>query len=96
MFPVITIMIFAGASIPAHVAPHGWAYSPDCCASEDCREISDKAVIATPEGWFVKATGEFIAQSKTLKSQDDHFHRCSAQGREDARTYCLYVPEFGS
>jgi hypothetical protein len=80
----------------AHDAPSGWRYAPECCGNHDCREIKDDAVSLVTGGWRIKATGEIMAQQEVRQSRDGRFHRCSSEGREDARTYCLYVPEFGS
>jgi hypothetical protein len=80
----------------AHDAPSGWSYAPECCSNHDCREIKDDAVSLVTGGWRIKATGEIMAQQEVRQSRDGRFHRCSSEGREDARTYCLYVPEFGS
>jgi hypothetical protein len=80
----------------AHEAPSGWAYAPECCANHDCHEISDDAVSLVPRGWRIKATGEVFDQSSVRQSKDGRFHRCSAQGRTETRTFCLYVPDFGS
>jgi hypothetical protein len=79
----------------AHDAPSGWSYAPECCSNRDCQQISDTDVSMVPGGWRIKATGEVIAQTQARQSRDGHFHRCSAEGRIETRTLCLYVPDFG-
>ena len=76
----------------AHDAPSGWAYAPECCSNRDCHQIEDDAVTIVPGGWRIKATGEIFRQAEVRMSKDGRFHRCSVQGRDDARTFCLYVP----
>lgn len=80
---------------PAHDAPAGWAYAPECCSNQDCRQVSDDAISSVPGGWRINATGEIFRQREVKPSQDGHFHRCSAMGKLDAHTYCLYVPPMG-
>jgi hypothetical protein len=78
--------------LAAHDAPSGWAYAPECCSNHDCQQIKDDDVSMVPGGWRIKATGEVFRQAETRMSKDGRFHRCSAQGRIDTHTFCLYVP----
>lgn len=83
------------APAAAHQAPAGWSYDRECCSDMDCRPIADDAVVRVPGGWRIVATGQIIPDNAVKHSPDEHFHRCSAYGREDTHTYCLYVPELG-
>lgn len=79
----------------AHQAPSGWTYDSECCGGSDCRPIQDDAVVRVPGGWRIVATGQVFTDDAVKHSPDGHFHRCSAYGREDTHTYCLYVPDLG-
>lgn len=92
-------------SSTAHEAPSGWTYDISCCSQMDCREIKDDDIEITPQGYVIKATGETVTYDgksptgiKLKKSKDEHFHRCSSgyPGSDKGRTWCLYVPPFGS
>ena len=68
-----------------HDAPSGWSYAPECCSNYDCREIKEDAVSLVTGGWRINATGEVMTQREVRQSKDGRFHRCSSEGREDAR-----------
>ncbi|PSC02472.1 hypothetical protein SLNSH_23830 [Alsobacter soli] len=92
-FP-ITVALFLATAAQGHQAQSGWTYDPACCGGEDCRQVVDDAVRPVEGGWQVVATGEVIPVTQVKRSPDDHFHRCSAFGRENSKTFCLYVPDF--
>ncbi|MFO1151025.1 MAG: hypothetical protein U1E62_21835 [Alsobacter sp.] len=85
--------ILATQASLGHTAPSGWLYDPSCCGGQDCRQITDDSITPVPGGWRIEATGEIISSDAVKHSPDDHFHRCSRQGVEAARTICLYVPD---
>lgn len=93
---------FAGPlalAVPAADA-HDW-YPYSCCSGQDCRPISASEVAPTPGGWLVRATGEVIPYGSTKlhmtpREAKGEYHRCSAGGRPEGRTICLYVPDMGS
>jgi hypothetical protein len=88
--------IMSAAVALAHEAATGWAYAPECCSNRDCHQIEETDVSVVPGGWRIKATGEVFSATSVRHSPDGRFHRCSAYGRLDSHTYCLYVPDFGS
>ena len=78
----------------AHDAKSGWMYPVDCCSNRDCREVAAELISERPEGYFIKLNGERLAysDSRIRQSPDGIYHWCSAQGRDDTRTICLFVP----
>jgi hypothetical protein len=89
----------------AHSAPSGWAYDNECCSGMDCYEEPTGAVLETPAGYKIVATGEVVPYEgpggKALDggiiarrhSQDQSYHRCSRNGGDPkAPSLCLYVP----
>ncbi|HET6409115.1 MAG TPA: hypothetical protein VFG14_14600 [Chthoniobacteraceae bacterium] len=82
---------------PTASQPLGWAYDYSCCSLADCREVKDSAVKEDSRGFTIVATGELIPHGdKRLKrSKDEFFHWCSAGGRPDSKSLCLYVPDRG-
>jgi hypothetical protein len=79
----------------AHDAPLGWAYGAECCSFIDCWQEKDGAILETPKGYRVIATGELISYGDTRvkSSRDQFFHRCTATASPRARrSICLYVP----
>lgn len=85
-----------GFAVPsdAHEAKSGWMYPVECCSNRDCREVAAELISERPEGYLIRLTGEQIAysDSRIRHSPDGVYHRCSAQGRDDTRTICLFVP----
>lgn len=81
-------------SVGAHDAPSGWAYDASCCSSIDCREISSSNLTEGPTGYLIAISNETVPYGdKRIKdSPDGHVHWCTVNGRDDARTICLYVP----
>lgn len=74
----------------AHQAASGMTYDyAECCNGKDCGPIASNAVVATSQGWFVKATGELVPKAKIHDATDGQFHRCTFS---DKTTRCLYVP----
>src|SRR3954467_220920 len=90
---IAAVIVFA-APCRAHQAVGGWSYDRECCNGSDCRPTRDDAVVRVPGGWRIVATGQVFLDNSVKHSPDGHFHRCSAYGREETHTYCLYVPEF--
>lgn len=88
------IIIFLCSEADAHEGPSGWTYPLACCSNQDCREVPDAAVDERPEGYVIVATGEVVptTSAKVRHSPDGRFHWCSAGGRPDGRTICLFVP----
>lgn len=73
-------------------------YDPSCCSTIDCYPVEEGAIIETPAGFDIVATGEFIRrdESKVRLSPDGQWHRCSYGGDRKAGTICIYVPGRGS
>lgn len=78
----------------AHEAKSGWMYPADCCSDRDCREVAAELISERPEGYLIELNGEKLAYSdaRIRHSPDGVYHWCSAQGRDDTRTICLFVP----
>lgn len=78
----------------AHDAKSGWMYPLDCCSDRDCREVAAELISERPEGYVIELNGEQIAHSdkRIRQSPDGVYHWCSARGRDDTRTICLFVP----
>jgi hypothetical protein len=95
---VCAIAVLLTFEAEAHDAPMGWRYDVACCSSFDCRPVERDAIIESPDGYVIRATGEVIPYSsrKVRHSQDSDFHWCSVGGKPDSRTLCLYVPHGGS
>lgn len=87
----------------AHDAETGWKYPFSCCSNYDCRIVNDPAhpspvrIIKVPGGWKISTTGEVIRYGdKSLRvAPDNHWHWCSASGRDDTKTICLWMPDSG-
>lgn len=90
---VLSIAILATPA-RGHEAPSGWPYPSECCSGHDCYPISGDEIEATPVGWLIKATNELIEYNdpKVKPSGDAQYRRCSAQGKRDGRTICLFIP----
>jgi hypothetical protein len=95
------LLLLAAATSPvpagAHDAPTGWAYDVSCCSNIDCREIPASTLTEGPNGYLISISNETVPYGdKRLKdSPDGHVHWCTINGRDDARTICLYVPPRG-
>ena len=91
------VTAYAHVATPTAAQPNGWTYPSGCCSGIDCREVADQAIGEGPQGYTIKATGELIIYSDTRirNSPDGRFHWCSAQGKPDTRTLCLFVPPKG-
>ncbi len=78
----------------AHMSASGWHYPIDCCSNKDCREVSADQISERPDGYVIEYTGERIsyADTRLRDSPDGVYHWCSALGRDDTRTICLFVP----
>lgn len=91
-----TCALVAGFSFSAvaHEAKSGWMYPPDCCSNRDCRELPGEFVTEQKQGYAIKLNGEHLAyfDSRIRPSPDGVYHWCSAYGRDDTRTICLFVP----
>lgn len=80
----------------AHLSVSGVPFPSECCSGSDCYEIQSTDLNLIPGGWKIKATGEVFQERATRKSPDERYYRCSAQARTESRTYCLFIPSFGS
>lgn len=82
----------------AHEAPTGWNYPSSCCSGVDCRVIntpeSAVKVITEKDGYRISTTGELIpfGDHKIKDSPDGYWHWCSAYGRDNTKTWCLFRP----
>lgn len=87
---------FAPAS-NAHEAKSGWPYPADCCSDRDCREVAAELISESQSGYLIALNGERLAHTdaRIRPSPDGVYHWCSAQGRDDTRTICLFVPPNG-
>lgn len=102
-FLLVASPALAHDAIPTAAQPEGWKYSYDCCSGYDCRRItgtgsqSKVRVAEGPNGYVISTTGETIPYNspKLRDSPDGEFHWCSAGGRDDTKTICLYVPPRG-
>lgn len=80
------------AALPPRMArAHDW-YPAYCCSGQDCYEITEEDVAFVGEGYFIKATGEYIPRTAVPESPDGKFHRCSIGGKKEARTLCIFAP----
>lgn len=77
-----------------HDAPSGWTYDAMCCSSIDCREIPSSNLTEGPRGYVITISSETVpyGDKRLRDSPDGHVHWCTAGGRNDGRTICLYVP----
>lgn len=93
------IAVTAGSVFPAaaHEAKSGWMYPMECCSDLDCREVAADLISERPEGYLIRLTGERLAYTdpRIRRSPDGIYHWCSARGRDDTRTICLFVPPNG-
>lgn len=92
--PVLIVCGLLGPlpSARAHEAASGWTYPSHCCSDFDCYEIDAKELEPVKGGWRIRASGEFWSTNRVNRSPDGRYHRCSAQGRREGRTICLWVP----
>ncbi|MCE6952090.1 hypothetical protein LAZ29_14245 [Cereibacter sphaeroides] len=99
--PPLRLVILAFiAALPQTAAAHDW-YPFTCCSDRDCGPVSESEVTAGPKGWVIRSTGEVIGYDDerlmlTPRQAGNSFHRCSADGKPEGKTICLFVPQFGS
>lgn len=88
------IAVAFATSAGAHEAKTGWKYPYACCSDRDCREVADELISPMPEGYRIELNGEQLsyADTRIRPSPDGVYHWCSADGRDDTRTICLFVP----
>lgn len=96
-FPLATLAACAMAvasAAGAHEAKSGWPYPAECCSDQDCREVAAELISEMPEGYRIQLNGELLAYTdrRIRHSPDGVYHWCSARGRNDTRTICLFVP----
>lgn len=96
----IAIGLFAGQreagahdALPTAAQPLGWKYDLSCCSGRDCRQLSDKEVRITPQGY--EWDGEIFPMNshKIRQSPDGYYHGCKM---DSGNRPCLYTPGFGS
>ncbi len=78
----------------AHDAPAGWQYDPSCCSGLDCRQISSEDLKEQSDGYFITIGHVTVPYNdrRIRNSPDGNVHWCTANGRDDGKTICLYVP----
>lgn len=69
---------------------HDW-YPAECCAGRDCRPADPGEVVVEKDGVRIVPTGETIPWSRVRPSPDGRVHRCSARGKVDGRTICVFL-----
>lgn len=87
MRAALIIALLAG---PA--AAHDW-YPQACCSMKDCFPIPIEDVEYTPDGWYIRSTGETVPFDRTRTTPADgggQFHRCSYGGNPTAPTIMLH------
>lgn len=97
------------ASVASHDAPTGWSYGSNCCSNYDCRPVAAAPGDPHHTIWVEELRGGYVIHfpdgreepvrhdSPKLKlSQDDGYHVCTSQGKDDGRLICLYVPDRGT
>ncbi|MFG1267886.1 hypothetical protein V5F40_07975 [Xanthobacter sp. DSM 14520] len=87
----LALSLCALALLPGLARAHEW-YPAYCCSGQDCYEIGPEDVEFVGQGYFIKATGEYYPRDAVPESPDGKFHRCSIQGKREARTLCLFAP----
>ncbi|MFG1179921.1 hypothetical protein [Xanthobacter versatilis] len=87
----LALSLCALALLPSLARAHEW-YPAYCCSGQDCYEIGPEDVEFVGQGYFIKATGEYYPRDAVPESPDGKFHRCSIQGKREARTLCLFAP----
>jgi hypothetical protein len=95
---LILTLIGLLTSANAHEAPTGWKYPWQCCANNDCQQVSDKAIEEQKDGYVILSTGEVVAYGdKRIKdSPDGEYHWCAhPSGPDVGHTICLFVPPKG-
>jgi hypothetical protein len=95
-YELLLLMTVASCPIAAsaHDAPSGWSYDASCCSSIDCRQIPSSTLSERPTGYVISISNETVPYGDTRikNSPDGLVHWCTINGRDDARTICLYVP----
>lgn len=87
----LAVLLSAVLLLSARAFAHEW-YPAYCCSGQDCYEISPDELEVVEGGYFVKATGEYYPREGVPESPDGKFHRCSAGGKRQASTLCLFAP----
>jgi hypothetical protein len=97
-WPTIAFAVALAALAAANVAHAHSFYESECCSGVDCYPVAEGEITEAPDGYTVKATGEFIDRrlSKVRMSPDGRWHRCSEAGDPARRTLCIYVPGRGA
>lgn len=82
-------------AVASKLQPLGWTYGWECCSLTDCSEQKAGAIVETPKGYVVKASGTIIpyGDKKIKRSKDELFHLCTHGGKPDGVVICLYVPD---
>lgn len=90
------LVIVAGPAL-AHTNVQGWTYPLTCCSRYDCREVVPPQRVSVGKMGFTVPSGEVIGygDGRLKKSQDEFFHWCTLQGKDDGSTICLFVPPLG-
>lgn len=96
---VFLVLAFVATFARAHEAPSGWTYGIECCALNDCQEITPAAVTEGPDGITVildqtlhkmlisRVTYTLPYGDTRIKdSPDGVFHACIARQYEVAGT----------
>lgn len=77
----------------AHLV-NGFQFPSDCCGAGDCYEISETEVRDLGQDrWLILETNEIMPAKH---SPDGKFYRCSSLAARKGKTYCLFVPQWGS
>lgn len=76
------------ASLAGRARAHDW-YPLACCSDQDCREMPRDALSVTATGW-----GD--TRLRLTPPEREGVHWCTAGGRADGRTLCLFVEPQGS
>lgn len=89
---LILATLFSVRPARAHEAHKGWSYPWECCANNDCTQISADRVKTAPGGYLVD--GRFhVAQKDVRVSPDGEYHACFP--KPDVLK-CFWAPPPGS
>lgn len=98
----LVAIVLAAIAIAAigRARAHDW-YPYNCCSGADCRAIGSDIITTTPEGFFIKESGETLPYNsekirKTPPEGGGLYHRCSRDGKPEGETICLYIPNWGT
>jgi len=96
ILPSVALLSVAFFQFPAyaHEAKSGWTYPLECCSNRDCREVPAENITQRPDGYHIAQTGERVGYTdpRVRDSPDGVYHWCSADGANNTRTICLFVP----